>query len=281
MPVHIAIVSHKYAGLSGSSYVIKHISDVWREKGFCVSFVQNPTAQLEADLAVLHVDLSVIPDEYLNFIYRFPVVINGSVRDISKRTISSHIIEHSSRFTGAVIVKTNLNCGGIPEMDLRVKTSPLFRLIHPVRRRFPWSLRSCLNTMDYRVFESVDQVPWPVWHNPNLIVEKFIPEMNNGLYCLRTWLFLGDKETNSICYSEEPVIKSANIIRREVTSEIPDELRQLRKDLDFDYGKFDYAIADGRVVLYDANRTPTFGNFNKEKFSSTVHLLAEGINDFL
>lgn len=47
-----------------------------------------------------------------------------------------------------------------------------------------------------------------VWHNPDLVVERFLPERHDGHYCLRVWMFLGDKETNTLCYSAHPIVKS-------------------------------------------------------------------------
>jgi hypothetical protein len=46
-------------------------------------------------------------------------------------------------------------------------------------------------------------------------------------------------------------------VRRELVPEEPDELREIRRSLGFDFGKFDYSIVNGRVVLYDRNRTPS------------------------
>jgi len=37
---------------------------------------------------------------------------------------------------------------------------------------------------------------------------------------------------------------------------MPTELDSMRGKLGFDYGKFDYALRDGRVVLFDVNPTP-------------------------
>ena len=37
---------------------------------------------------------------------------------------------------------------------------------------------------------------------------------------------------------------------------MPDELRALRRQLGFDYGKFDFVMHEGRAVLLDANKTP-------------------------
>jgi hypothetical protein len=114
-----------------------------------------------------------------------------------------------------------------------------------------------------------------------VIVEKFLAERRDGLYCLRTWVFLGDRETNSLSYSKEPVVKARNVLRRAVVPEVPDELRAMRKQMGFDFGKFDYAIVDGKVVLYDANRTPSLGNFPREQYLPRIKLLAEGIRAFL
>ena len=38
-----------------------------------------------------------------------------------------------------------------------------------------------------------------------------------------------------------------------ITEPIPEKLRELRRKHDFDFGKWDYAIADGEIVLYDIN----------------------------
>lgn len=54
-----------------------------------------------------------------------------------------------------------------------------------------------------------------------------------------------------------------------------------REEEGFDYGKFDYAIVGGRVVLYDANRTPSLGAFSREKYMPTIKLFASGLGDFL
>ncbi|MDZ7736195.1 MAG: hypothetical protein U5P41_08910 [Gammaproteobacteria bacterium] len=66
-----------------------------------------------------------------------------------------------------------------------------------------------------------------------MVVERFLPERHGDLYCLRTWIFIGDQETNSICYSREPVIKSGNIIHRDLVVEVPETLRRLAAGVGF------------------------------------------------
>jgi hypothetical protein len=67
-------------------------------------------------------------------------------------------------------------------------------------------------------------------------------------------------------------------VRIEPHPEIPDELRRLRREMGFDFGKFDYGIVDGRVVLYDANRTPVM--LASPRNLPTFMLLAGGIESF-
>jgi hypothetical protein len=72
---------------------------------------------------------------------------------------------------------------------------------------------------------------------------------------MRTWVFLGDAEECKIFYANQPIVKSPVAVRIEEGT-VPDELREMRRQMGFDFGKFDYGIVDGRVVLYDVNRTP-------------------------
>jgi hypothetical protein len=275
---HIAILIHKHNTFVNTPFLLNRIAENWQEMGFRVSVTNDPNARIDADLAALHVDLTVVPEDYLTFISRYPVAINAAVIDISKRLISSNLVSRGDGYKGEIIVKTNLNFGGYPEQMIAEKGPRLLKKVQRLRSKLPWSMRSIA---DYRIFPSVDQVPRFVWYNPCLIVEKFLPECKEGLYCLRTWAFLGDKETNSLSFSKQPIIKGHNIIRREPIAEIPDEIRQMRKDLGFDFGKFDYAIVDGKVVLYDVNRTPNLGTLPKEQYLPNIRLLAEGIRVYL
>lgn len=276
---HIVILQHRYDTFEKTRYFLREIAKIWRENGVRVSVLNSLGPRVDADLAILHVDLTVVPDDYLAFVRQYPVVINGSVTDISKRLISNNLVCRGDGYQGQVIVKTDRNFRGVGEAML-AKNGPLLRrYAHSLRDKLPWSCRSKLS--GYPIFKSVSQVPRAVWHNPDLVVEQFLPECHDGFYCLRTWVFLGDKETNSVSYSDQPIVKSNNVLRRETVAEVPDELRQIRRDLGFDFGKFDYVLVNGRTVLYDANRTPTLGNFPNEQFLPGIRLLAEGIRAYL
>jgi len=258
--------------------MLNGVATQWREGGFEVTVNDDPDKKIDADIAILHVDLTVVPDAYMEFMKRYPLAINARVRDISKRHISSDIVRYADRYKGPVIIKTNLNCGGAAEGILAQETSLIRKLIRGVRRRLHWSMRAEINMWHYPIFDSVKQVPLPVWLNPHLVVERFLPEMRDGLYCLRSWRFLGDAEEHELMYSKQPIVKSPVAVRIEKSNEIPDELRRMRSEMGFDFGKFDYGIVDGRVVLYDANRTPVM--LASPKNLPSFKLLATGIESF-
>ena len=104
-------------------------------------------------------------------------------------------------------------------------------------------------------------------------------ERQGDLYALRTWIFFGDREYNSVGYATCPVVKAGDIIKRHDT-EVPDDLRAMRRELGFDYGKFDYVMVDGRSVLFDANRTPTMGNRSLADYRDRGRMLAEGLGSY-
>jgi hypothetical protein len=264
---HIAVVVHEHGSFDDVPYFLFEMAVVWRESGLQVSVVRGSQTQVQADVAVLHVDVTVVPEDHLAFVRNHAVAINGNVADISKRRISSNLVCPGDGYDGPVIVKTDRNWGGIREAKLAA------------RGLMPKGF-ACLPTQ-YMIRRSPAEVPSEIWRNKELIVERFLPEMREGCFCLRTWVFMGDKETNSLVYSKNPIVKADSVIRRDVVNEVPDELRQMRRDLSFDYGKFDYVIRDGRVILYDVNRTPALGQIPRDQFTPRIRLLAEGIRAFI
>ena len=260
------------------NYLIKEFAGLWRGEGMRVDVQYGPAGRVEADLAILHLDRTIIPAVYLRFAARHAKTINGRVGDISKRRISRQIVRPADGFTGAVIVKTNRNFRGVAEAKNALKKSGLARRLHKWRKKLPWEWHS--DMPEYRVFSSPSEVPAGVWWNRDLVVERLLSERSGGFHCLRTWTFLGDRETHSLSYSAEPIVKSENVVKREPLGEVPPALRHTRGELGFDYGKFDYAIVDGEVVLYDANRTPALG-FLTEGFKAAIPLLAAGIRYYL
>jgi hypothetical protein len=278
---HIVILIARDASFEKWKYFLDEIAKVWAQHSVRVTVQRGPGPFIEADLAVLHVDLTIVPADHMAFLARYPRVINGAVSDISKRRISRQIVERGEAYEGPVIVKTNWNSGGWRERERFGGRNRWRRLIDRIRGQLPWPYRASIATGEYPILPSIQQVPWMVWKNRDLVVERFLCERQQEFFCLRTWMFLGDQETNSLSFSHQPVVKLESVVRREVVPLVPPELRELRRQLGFDFGKFDYGIVDGRVVLYDANRTPTLGPMKPEQFLPRIRLLARGLNAFL
>jgi hypothetical protein len=201
------------------------------------------------------------------------------VTDISKRKISKNLVRRPDDHDGAVIVKTNLNCGGVAELNGVRQGGRLGRAALRIARRLPWQISGMIGP--YKIFDHPKLVPKAAWRNPMLVIEKFLPERKDGMYCLRQYTFLGKSEINTLAYSAEPIVKARNVMRREILSEPYLGIREIRKTMGFDYGKFDYVVRDGKVVLYDVNRTPTYDPTSQAgSASALIQQLAEGIHEY-
>ena len=93
------------------------------------------------------------------------------------------------------------------------------------------------------------------FERPDLVIEKFMPEVEPDGYAARFWSFCGDAERCTRYVSPHPLVKAEDTIRSEKVP-VPDEMRALRERLGFDYGKFDFVVHAGKPVLLDANKTP-------------------------
>ena len=280
----IAVLTQSKDDFESRYYFLALLAECWKEAGIEIVMLHGTEHFVPADALILHVDMTVIPETYLDFARRYPVVINGRVTDISKRKVSTHIVGPEDPHAGPVIVKTNLNAGGIPERLLerkRERYNPWRRLTGKILRKLPWALSGALHPYAYPIFPDSRSVPRLAWRNPRLVVEKFLPEREGEFYCVRHWLFFGNQEFNYRAFSPEPIVKAGNTVHREWGIPVPEDLRALRTKLGFDYGKFDYVIVDGETLLFDANRTPTIIPNNPGKGKVLAEELADGLHAFL
>lgn len=266
-------------------YLIYTLAEIWRESGHKVTFLFGTNHYRPADIMFVHVDLSVVPDSYLQFANRYPVRINNSIKDIRKSSYSDHLLGRHDSWDGPVIVKSNNNSAGIPERRRRGLAGriqkKLFSLIQQSDIRFFPS--PILSARDYKVYNQLEDVPSLFFYHPGFIIQKFLPEKDGDLYCTRILVFLGDKMKCSLVKSKHPIVnsESAEVIEYDVQPD-PDIL-DLREKLGFDYGKFDYVINNGKAVLLDANKT--VGNarelINSQKMKERVKSYEAGLYNFL
>ena len=96
-------------------YDIMHVAKYWQEVGHEVFPVFGTKQFIPADIAILHVDLSLVPQGFVDFANRYAICLNKRALDIRKSRVSKNLLHKNDHYTGQVIIKSNENTGGIPE----------------------------------------------------------------------------------------------------------------------------------------------------------------------
>ncbi|HMU65493.1 MAG TPA: hypothetical protein PKE57_00025 [Cellvibrionaceae bacterium] len=247
------------------NYLITYYARIWQQLGFKVFALFGTHQFIPADLILVHVDLSVVPEAYCTFAARYPVVLNGRVRDIRKSAISQQLLKPGDNYSGKVIVKSDCNYAALPEQRLHCQSATTF----------------FSSPLDYHVFPNIHAVPDQLWQEPSLVVEQFLPELIGGLYHVRFYNFLGSKGNCMRIASTHPIVHISHAVTIEQIPLDPrlDELRQAHH---FDYGKFDYVERDGEIILFDTNKTTGFvGGSTDPKWQQARYERALGILDYL
>ncbi len=247
---------HRYNSQGG--YIVDHLAQFWREDGHEVVYLFGTGQYLPADLLFVHVDLSVVPEKYLAFAARYPLVVNGRIRDIRKSVTSGGLLHRGDPWTGQVIVKSDLNCGGMPEEVLLQswlhRRSNLWRRVVRRVRSMTGRDNSITSWRNYLLFDRLSDVPEQWFHNRQVVVERFCPEIERGWYHLRMFQFLGDRWSCVRLASKEPIIKAEAGIHVEPIEPDP-VVTGWRDRLRMEYGKLDYVVHENTPVLLDVNKT--------------------------
>ncbi len=281
-------------------YFIDHFVSRWEDAGYRVIDHIGSVDVPKADICILHINLTVIPPEYVEIIAKFPLVINGNILDISRRTFSQILLSKNDDYTGPVIVKTNTNYGGKPESDRlkqkymlnepsksifpsfgikSVVKKSLFQLMNRTGIKKPfqkWDQIETMNPLTYPIFRNMNHVPKGVWGNPNLVVERFINSCKDGLYYAYYCVFFGDRQIGGRLASPNPIVKFSNLVSEERLA-VPDAVRQWRKDLNIDFGRLDYLEFEGQYFLIDVNKTEGGGIEMGYEYPEEIDYLAGGL----
>ncbi|MEM9301938.1 MAG: hypothetical protein AAGE01_07495 [Pseudomonadota bacterium] len=251
----IAILQHDVS----RSYLLHAVAAGWPSRGIELIHHAGPAEIPSADVLFLHVDLTVLPAAYREAVADHPFVINRDAVDITRGRYSRLLLERTSSWKGTVIVKTNHNYGGIPEETERQRRGVAQRATSS------WARTRTLNPRRYPLFPSVAQVPRGVWRNPQLVVERFLPERQGDLFFVRYWSFLGDASMTGRLGSRHHVVKFSTMVTDTGPTRPPPELRELRERLGLDYGRFDYVVHGDDVFVLDANKTMGQGSSDPAK----------------
>jgi hypothetical protein len=286
MSYHIAILFHESdSPRTLAGYAITAMADAWRRAGHTVTHLFGIRTFTPADLIVVHVDLSVVPDDYIAFAAQYPIAVNGGVRDIRKSTFARNLLRPGDAYAGPVFVKSNLNYAGIPESN-RFWRYPLLQ--SAVRQYVVPGLRALQRTFcrgafaapsDYLVLDNLQQVPEKWFKRDDLVVQTFCPEFENGLYHVRFYQFMGDRHTCVRFGSPLPVVNVHSAVSFDRVEVHPD-IETRRRELKFDYGKFDYVIHQGVPVLLDVNKTTGTSRNVRPEVRAMNQYRAEGLYSF-
>lgn len=278
MGVVLILVLNNELEFFHSSMLLRHLAKVWRQVGFNVIVSSDINKKIEADIVFSHVDLTCVPNEFREFLSQYPVVINGGLNDISKSIFSKNLLQKDSDFIGSVIVKTDANYGGVPEQHVK---DELGVVPAATAQTNDWRYLQYIDSHNYPIFNSIDDVPSGVWQNSKLIVERFLAEKDTqGHYCVRAWYCFGDRSMGMLQTSNNPIVKFAKY-QNKIITDVPHELELMREEMNVDYARFDYAIVDGETIIYDVNKTPVIGNSGLAILSDELAFFSKGLKTYL
>lgn len=256
----------------GQCYIIDHLANRWQAMDFEISISRGVEDLPSADIAILHVDKTIVPHGFYDALADYPVVINHNVLDISRRHYSQIILSQDTDYTGPVIIKTNANYGGVPEYDPKARKRP---------SEYTWIGKKVLDPKKYPIFNSPQEVPLEAWKNPHLIIEQFRPEKEGELFFVRYWSFFGDRSSTGRYGSKDPIAKFSNMVTDDVEVEIPADLIEARQAIGIDFGRFDFVVHDGQTILLDVNKTLGAGSTAIDSYNAYLDNLAQGIYCFV
>jgi hypothetical protein len=176
-------ITYTYDNLRNKRSLLGSFAQHWIAAGHEVGVVAGLGDWPDADISVMHVDFSVIPDACSEAARRYPQFINGEATDIRKRRVSRNLVLPGDDWSGLIVIKTDLNYRGIPELhasesarrDNRPADYPAGPIVSTDRL--------------YPILPSSKDVPDEVWANPGLVVERFLPEQDTQGYWPRAWVF--------------------------------------------------------------------------------------------
>ena len=261
-----------------SVHLVHKLAENWQAKGFEIS--SGPLDEVPAGIAavICHWDQTKVDPSLLPRNPHKVPILNQGILDISKDSFSLLTLHEGDAWGGSVIVKTIFNCFG--QAEAKKKRLSFVQRLQKKLAKKNWKLARRLPPFTYPVLGSVREVPSWVWADPNLIVEKFVPEREGDLYSIRFWIFFGKKSYAYRLFSKEPIVKNReNSERFEfIESDPPEALIRFKETHGLDFGKIDYVENDGEVVAFDINKTPTVAS---DADAPHLQKLAEGIFDFL
>lgn len=228
-------------------YSITEMARQWQLAGHSVEHVFGARRQVPADIALLHVNLSVVPRAYRALARRYSVALNAGVTDIRKHGYSQLRVRPGDGYEGPVIVKTNLNAAGYPEWYAASgQARPAWCFWKPPAPHNPNS--------NYPIYPAAGEVPRQWWKDRSLLIEQFLPEYEGGFYFVRQAYFLGPRHRSWRLRGATPLVRAGTFLD-DVEIPTPEAVHAFRREIRLDYGKIDFLEHGGRITILDVNKT--------------------------
>ncbi len=246
-------------------YLIADFCRAFEAAGHRVVHLRGPERVEPADIALLHVNASVVPADHVAIAGRYPAALNMTVTDIRKSVVSQARLGDDQGYDGPVIVKSDLNHGGVPERTRLPRQRP--------EERPPSHMAAHRGSLlNYQIFDTPADVPPKLRTDPDRVVERFLPEREGDFYFVRQSFFLGDRCVTWRLGARSPIVRGTDFEKEDMIP-TPPAISAYRSRLGLDYGKIDYVEHDGIQTVFDVNKT--IGGAGTAP--DTVALLAPGI----
>jgi hypothetical protein len=284
--LRIAIICHINHEFSGLKYLISLLADRWAAEGHHIEFVSGYRGFRPADLALLHVDLSVVPRKYVSFARQYPIVLNNKILDIRKSRISPNLVGPNSNYLGQVIMKTDLNAGGYPEYACEWYPVKEQRTHMRLWRKLKFNIFGAepppMPGKQYQIFDNIKKIPKKMLSRPGYVIEKFFPEIQDGLYFTRRCYVLGNRAITHRMGNPNPLGGGFAPVFEWIDNSA--EILNIAKSFRLDYGAIDYTVCEGEANFFDINKTLGVDILENEEvrknIETIVNHLAPGIRAF-
>ena len=120
------------------------------------------------------------------------------------------------------------------------------------------------------------------YRRTDVIAVEFLDTSRSGLFRKYGTYFVRDHVMpRSIFFSTKPLAKRGDIVNADTVKEEEayvganphaDELLAIAKRANIQFGRFDYAVLDGRVQVWEINTNPEFGRTRRQTEASRLHL---------
>jgi hypothetical protein len=239
--------------LRAHGYILRRALDALVSAGMRCRALDRVDREVSGRIAMVHVDLTEVPETLLPLLNSYQLCLNGKARSIHRHLYSRARIDQESAYAGPVIVKTVLNHRGLPELINRCRSDS--QLLWRWRfDRGPLVREHC---PEYVIYPSKESVPKAVWADERLIVERFLPKSTSLPVTKYRYDFFLDVTLHIRAVYDSLVGDHTRVREVSVAGDIPHAVMEVRRNLHLDFGSIDYFVIDDEVVVVDANKTTT------------------------